>query len=33
MDEKKQDKITHRPDQDMAEKSAVEVTEIVSSLP
>lgn len=33
MDEKKQDKLTHRPDQDMGEKNAVEVTEVVSSLP
>jgi hypothetical protein len=33
MDEKKQDKLTHRADQDLGEKNAVEVTEVVSSLP
>jgi hypothetical protein len=33
MDEKKQDKVTHRPDQDMGEKSAAEVVNVVSSLP
>jgi hypothetical protein len=33
MDEKKQDKVTHRPDQTLEETNAVEVTEVVSSLP
>jgi len=33
MDEKNKDNITHRPDQAMENEQAVEVTEIVSSLP
>ncbi len=33
MDEKNKDNITHRPDQTMENEQAVEVTEIVSSLP